>query len=75
VGEIRRLRVATALTRQLIAVSVESLRLRGLVLNTTSAQIPALAFYRRLGFQELGRSYLGSYELVWMHLQIEPEPQ
>ncbi|HLZ30806.1 MAG TPA: hypothetical protein VKV73_26100 [Chloroflexota bacterium] len=28
-----------------------------------------------VGFQELGRSYLGSYELVWMHLQIEPEPQ
>jgi len=43
VGEIRRLRVAlewrrrgvaTALTRQLIAASVDSLRLRGLVLNT-----------------------------------------
>jgi ribosomal protein S18 acetylase RimI-like enzyme len=79
VGEIRRLRVAhqwrrrgvaTALTRALIALSVESLRLRGLVLNTTSAQIPALAFYGRLGFQELGRSYLGAYELVWMHLAV-----
>jgi RimJ/RimL family protein N-acetyltransferase len=82
VGEIRRLRVAlewrrrgvaTALTRRLITASVESIRLRRLVLNTTSAQIPALAFYRRLGFQELGRSYLGAYELVWMHLQLEPE--
>jgi ribosomal protein S18 acetylase RimI-like enzyme len=84
VGEIRRLRVAlewrrrgvaTALTRQLITASVDSLRLRSLVLNTTSAQIPALAFYRRLGFQELGRSYLGAYELVWMHLQIATVPQ
>ncbi|MDQ6673142.1 MAG: GNAT family N-acetyltransferase [Chloroflexota bacterium] len=83
VGEIRRLRVAlewrrrgvaTALTRHLTTASVESLRLRSLVLNTTAAQIPALAFYRRLGFKELGRSCLGAYELVWMHLQIEPEP-
>ena len=82
-GEIRRLRVAlewrrrgvaTALTRQLITASVDSFRLRSLVLNTTSAQIPALALYRQLGFQELGRSYLGAFELVWMHLQIEPEP-
>jgi Acetyltransferase (GNAT) family len=48
-GEIRRLRVAlewrrrgvaTALTRQLITSSVALLRLRSLVLNTTSAQIP-----------------------------------
>jgi GNAT superfamily N-acetyltransferase len=79
VGEIRRLRVAyewrrrgvaTALTRALIAWSLESLHLRGLVLNTTSAQIPALMFYRRLGFHEMGRSYLGAYELVWMHLAL-----
>jgi GNAT superfamily N-acetyltransferase len=79
VGEIRRLRVAhewrrrgvaTALTRALIASSVESHRLRGLILNTTSAQIPALAFYGRFGFQELGRSYLGTYELVWMYLTL-----
>jgi ribosomal protein S18 acetylase RimI-like enzyme len=79
VGEMRRLRVAvewrrcgvaTALTRQSIAAAVESLRLRSLVLNTTAAQLPALAFYHRLGFQELGRSYLGAYELVWMHLAV-----
>jgi len=54
----------------LIASSVESHRLSGLVLNTTSAQIPALAFYSRFGFQELGRSYLGAYELVWMYLRL-----
>ena len=78
-GEIRRLRVAlewrrrgvaTALTRQLTSSSVESLRLRSLVLNTTSAQIPALMFYRGLGFQEIGRTYLGAYELVWMHRYV-----
>jgi GNAT superfamily N-acetyltransferase len=77
-GEIRRLRVAhewrrrgvaTALTRELLAAA-ESLRLRSLVLNTTAAQIPALAFYRQFGFQELGRSYLGDFELVWLHLQV-----
>jgi len=50
----------------LITASVESLRFRSLVLNTTAAQIPALAFYRRIGFQEVGRSYLGAFELVWM---------
>jgi ribosomal protein S18 acetylase RimI-like enzyme len=83
VGELRRLRVAyewrrrgvaTALTRHLIA-AIDSLGLRSLVLNTTAAQIPALAFYRRLGFQELGRSYLGAFELVWMHLQVELVPR
>lgn len=83
VGEIRRLRVAhewrrhgvvTALTRELIAASVETLGLSGLVLNTTAAQIPALAFYRALGFQELGRSWLAAYELVWMHLNLQVEP-
>jgi len=54
------------LTLELITASVESLRFRSLVLNTTAAQIPALAFYRRIGFQEVGRSYLGAFELVWM---------
>jgi hypothetical protein len=35
----------------------------------------ALPFYLRPGFQELGRSYLGAYKLVWMRLQPEPLPQ
>ena len=42
--------------------------LGGLVLNTTAAQLPALALYRSLGFREIGRSYLDVYELVWMRL-------
>jgi ribosomal protein S18 acetylase RimI-like enzyme len=75
VGEVRRLRVApewrrcgfaTALMQELVNSSIYSFGLRSLVLNTTAAQLPALALYLKLGFNELGRSYLGSYELVWM---------
>jgi ribosomal protein S18 acetylase RimI-like enzyme len=43
---------------------------RALVLNTTSAQLPALAMYRRLGFTEVGRCFLGPYELVWMQRNV-----
>jgi len=79
VGEVRRLRVAaawrrrgvaTALLRELIDWAARH-QLASLVLNTTSAQGPALALYARLGFQEIGRSYLGEYELVWMHLLVQ----
>ena len=78
VGEVRRLRVApawrrqgvaTALMRELIGWSARH-QLLSLVLNTTSAQLPALALYTKLGFQEVGRSYLGAYELVWMRLLL-----
>lgn len=78
VGEVRRLRVApawrrrgvaTALIRALIDWSVRH-HLASLVLNTTSAQGPALALYASLGFEEVGRSYLGIYELVWLRLLI-----
>jgi hypothetical protein len=44
--------------------------LRSLVLNTTSAQLPALALYAGLGFREIGRSYLDVYELVWMQMWL-----
>jgi ribosomal protein S18 acetylase RimI-like enzyme len=43
---------------------------RSLVLNTTAAQAPALALYRRLGFREVGRSFVGRYELVWLELPV-----
>jgi ribosomal protein S18 acetylase RimI-like enzyme len=81
VGEVRRLRVApewrrrgvaTALTSQLIAWAGEGHRLRTLVLNTTAAQGPALALYRKFGFHELERTYLGSFELVWMQRMVRP---
>ena len=80
VGEVRKLRVAhewrrhglaTTLMQQLVNSSICSFGFRSLVLNTTAAQIPALALYNKLGFHELGRSYLGSYELVWMQRLLD----
>jgi ribosomal protein S18 acetylase RimI-like enzyme len=41
-----------------------------LVLNTTSPQLPAMSLYRKVGFREAGRSYLGRYELVWFELAL-----
>jgi ribosomal protein S18 acetylase RimI-like enzyme len=32
--------------------------------------VPALAMYRRLGFQEVGRSFAGIFELVWLELLL-----
>ena len=79
-GEVRRLRVdpawrrrgvATALMRELMTFSSQPEHaFRGLVLNTTSAQLPALALYGRLGFAEVGRCFLGPYELVWMQRKV-----
>ncbi len=81
VGEVRRLRVApewrrrgvaTALTSQLIAWAADGQRLRSLVLNTTAAQGPALVLYRKFGFHELERTYIGLFELVWMQRIVHP---
>jgi ribosomal protein S18 acetylase RimI-like enzyme len=78
VGEVRRLRVspesrqrgvATALMRELTLWAATA-GMSSLVLNTTVAQLPALAFYKGLGFREIGRTYIDVYELVWMHLLI-----
>jgi len=77
-GEVRRLRVAPAWRRRGVATALMRVligwaarhQLSSLVLNTTSAQGPALALYASLGFQEIGRSYLGVYELVWMRLLL-----
>jgi ribosomal protein S18 acetylase RimI-like enzyme len=74
VGEVRRLRVdpewrrrgvGDALMRRLMEFAEES-GLRVLVLNTTSAQGPALRLYGKLGFVEVGRTWIDVYELVWM---------
>jgi GNAT superfamily N-acetyltransferase len=76
VGEVRRMRVApewrrhgvgTALMQHLTRHAHQVLEFHRLVLNTTSAQRPALTLYEKLGFQELERSYLGPYELIWLH--------
>ena len=54
--------------RELISWSARS-GLRTLMLNTTAAQLPALALYRGLASREIGRSYLDVYELVWLCLE------
>ncbi len=41
-----------------------------LVLNTTLPQIPAISLYRKLGFREVGRSFVHKYELVWLDLTL-----
>jgi ribosomal protein S18 acetylase RimI-like enzyme len=79
-GEVRRLRVdpawrrrgvAIALMRELMTFSSQPEHaFPALVLNTTSAQLPALALYGKLGFAEVGRCFLGPYELVWMHCDL-----
>ena len=43
---------------------------RTLVLNTTSAQLPALALYRKVGFREAFTSFIGKYELVWFEMDL-----
>lgn len=79
-GEVRRLRVdhewrrrgvATTLMRELMTFSAQPEHaFRALVLNTTSPQLPALALYHKLGFAEVGRCFLGRYELVWMQRDL-----
>ena len=41
-----------------------------LVLNTTPPQTPAMNLYCKVGFREMGRSYIGRYELVWFELAL-----
>lgn len=62
--------IGAQLCRTVVDWSGEN-RFRSLVLNTTAAQLPALALYRRLGFREVGRSFVGGYELVWLELPLE----
>ena len=78
VAELRRLSVAPEFWRQgvgtrLSRTAIEWCRdngFRSIVLNTTSAQKPALALYRKLGFREAARSFLGEFELVWFELAL-----
>ena len=80
VAELRRLSVAPELWRQGIGTQLSQTAIgwcrdsefRTIVLNTTSAQGPALALYRKLGFREAARSFLGEFELVWFELELSP---
>ena len=78
VAELTRLRVADDIRRQgvgtrLTQAVIDWCRVQGfrtLVLNTTTPQKPAIALYKRLGFREAGRTFLGKYELVWLRLDL-----
>ena len=77
VAELRRLRVAPQARGQrlgthLCQVVLEWSRKRFdiLVVNTTTPQEPALQLYRRLGFQEVGISFIDRYELQWMEMAL-----
>jgi GNAT superfamily N-acetyltransferase len=78
VVELRRLRVAPAYRRQGVATALSRTaigwsrenEMRLIVLNTTSAQLPALNLYHGLGFREVCRSFVGRYELVWLALRL-----
>ena len=78
IAELRRLRVDESMRgigvgTALCTAAIEWASEQGfdlLVVNTTSAQFPALQLYRKLGFQEAGISYVGKYELVWMELAL-----
>jgi hypothetical protein len=41
-----------------------------IVVQTTAPQLLALNLYRKLGFAEMGRCYVGPYELVWSELPL-----
>lgn len=54
--------------RQLIDAAFDWARQAGystIVLETTPQQEAAVDFYRALAFQEIGRSTIGRWELVW----------
>ena len=69
VEEMRRQGVAT----KLIEASIQWFRQNGfgiLALNTTPPQIPAIELYKKFGFKETLRSFVGRYELVWFELPL-----
>jgi len=77
IAELRRLRVAPevrgqSLGTRLCQTVIEWSRQRygTLVVNTTTPQKPALQLYRKLGFEEVGLSFINRYELIWLELRL-----
>jgi len=78
VAELRGLRIVSAWRRRGVATELNRAAfewartngVRELVLNTTAAQEPALSLYRKLGFREAFRCYVGEYELIWMSKRL-----
>jgi Ser/Thr protein kinase RdoA (MazF antagonist) len=63
--------------RRLIDAAVEWARSESyetLVLETTSEQREAIAFYEALGWCEIGRSTFRRWEMVWFELKLSPLP-
>ena len=78
VAELKRLRVADDVWRRGVGTRLTQAVIgwcrahgfRTLVLNTTTPQKPAIALYKKLGFREAERTFLGKYELVWLRLDL-----
>ncbi len=78
VAELRLMRVIETMWRQgigtrLTEVAIDWCRnhgVRTLVLNTTSPQKPAIGLYHKLGFREVGRTFIERYELVWLGVEV-----
>ena len=78
VAELRLMRVAEDMWRQGIGTRLAGVAIgwcrrhgiRTLVLNTTTPQKPAVGLYHKLGFREVGRTFLGRYELVWYGVEL-----
>ena len=78
VAELRLMRVAEDMWRQgmgtrLTEVAIDWSRhhgIRTLVLNTTTPQKPAIGLYHKLGFDEVARTFIDRYELVWLGVDL-----
>ena len=78
IAELRFLRVAEEQWEQGIGTQLSQTAIawcrdygfRALILNTPSLQKPALDLYRELDFKEVGRSFKGKSELVWLELVL-----
>ncbi|GAB3431243.1 GNAT family N-acetyltransferase [Flindersiella endophytica] len=68
---IRRIGLGSRLVRQVIDHAAAT-GAKAVVLNTTAAQRPARKLYERCGFREVGVTYVGEYELVWMEHPLRP---
>lgn len=81
VAQVRRMRVAPERQRQgigaaLLRAVLAWRREHGggpLIVETTVQQAAAVALYRRMGFRDIGRSWLGAYELTWLELDDPPK--
>lgn len=68
--EARRLGIGAELCRAVLEWARAEQGYRTLIVNTTTPQYPALNLYRKLGFCDVGISYIGRYELVWLEMSV-----